>query len=77
MPKGGTLTIETANVELDERYFRKHGVENEAGRYVMLVVADNGVGMNTETQTRISEFFSLPRKWEGEPVSGFPRSTAL
>ncbi|MBZ5721663.1 MAG: response regulator [Acidobacteriia bacterium] len=58
MPHGGKLTIETANVELDENYARLHAPA-VPGEYVMLAISDTGTGMDTDTQSHIFEpFFS-------------------
>jgi signal transduction histidine kinase/DNA-binding response OmpR family regulator len=56
MPAGGTLTLETANVDLNEHDAQRHRAVTP-GPYVVLTVTDTGTGMTPQVQTRLFEPF--------------------
>jgi two-component system, cell cycle sensor histidine kinase and response regulator CckA len=65
MPQGGKLTVETTHIGADA-IRGSRTADLPAGDYVMLSVADTGIGMDADTQSRIFEpFFSTKNKDEG------------
>jgi CheY-like chemotaxis protein len=65
MPGGGTLTIQTQKIVMDESH-RRGPTFIRPGEYVLLSVSDTGMGMDKETQSRIFEpFFTTKEKGKG------------
>jgi CheY-like chemotaxis protein len=65
MPEGGMLTIQTANVHLDEAYATAH-VDARAGRHVLLTISDTGMGIDDKTKAHLFEpFFTTKQLGQG------------
>ncbi len=65
MPGGGKLTLETANITLDQASVNCYP-ELKPGDYVMLAITDTGTGMSAAVQARVFEpFFSTKGVGEG------------
>ena len=80
MPNGGKLTVETANMYLDETY-AAYNKDAGIGEYVMVAVTDTGSGIPREVIDRVFEpFFTTKRLGEGtglglSQVYGFVRQS--
>jgi signal transduction histidine kinase len=75
MPDGGQITIETANIDLDEAYCRSR-VDSRPGPHVMIAVSDTGVGMDPRPRRTSSSRSSAARRRSRARGSGAPSSTA-
>jgi signal transduction histidine kinase/CheY-like chemotaxis protein len=65
MPQGGRLIVETADIDLDDEYVRRH-VGARPGPHVMLAVSDTGTGIPHEIQPQIFEpFFTTKEQGKG------------
>jgi len=74
MPTGGTLTISAENIWIDETYASMH-IEARVGAYIVLTVADTGLGINSEILDRIFEPFFTAK--ESDKGTGLGLSTVM
>ena len=66
MPEGGKVTVETANVSVDEAFTGTRSFAVEAGDYIMISVSDTGTGMSPEViEKAFDPFFTTKGMAEG------------
>ena len=66
MPHGGDLYLKTENVVLDAEFVNSKPYKVEPGDYIKIIVADTGIGIDSETRERIFEpFFTTKEKGKG------------
>jgi len=76
LPNGGTIAVSAENVELDEQYAAM-AVDAAPGRYVRLVVSDDGEGMPPDVLSRIYEpFFTTKPVGKGTGL-GIPTTLGI
>ncbi|WP_269744600.1 PAS domain S-box protein [Chamaesiphon minutus] len=69
MPNGGSLTASTANIVIDADYVARHG-QPPVGAYILMTIADTGIGMTTEMLDRIFDpFFTTKQTGTGLGLS--------
>lgn len=76
MPRGGKLTIETANIDVDPDYAQGHE-DVAAGPHVLLRVSDTGTGMDAETQARLFEPWFTTKSAAGGSGLGLATAQAI
>ncbi len=65
MPEGGSLTIETGQLEMDAEFIHRQGF-GKAGTYAVISVTDTGAGMDEQTRERVFEpFFTTKSQGKG------------
>lgn len=66
MPEGGHLTIETANLRIDNEYIEDRHEDLQPGRHVMIAVSDTGCGIDPDKLEKVFEpFYSSKPAGEG------------
>jgi len=74
MPKGGKLIIETRNITLNQDYVYQH-VGITPGKYVVLAVSDEGIGMTSEVKAHLFEPFFTTKETSGGGGGGLGLAT--
>lgn len=66
LPEGGEIEFHTLNSHISDEFCQKHSLEITPGRYLLLTVSDNGIGMDNKTRQRIFEpFFTTKELGKG------------